>query len=63
MEPHMEIIALAWDGGLLDGQCVRLSEGLNVLIGGRSSGKSTVIESVRYTFDLKPSAQNLRSWK
>ena len=52
--PHTEIIAVAWDGGLLEGQCLRLNQGLNVLIGGRGSGKSTVVESLRYAFDIPP---------
>lgn len=51
---HTEILAIAWDGGLLDEQCVRLNEGLNVLVGGRGSGKSTFIESLRYAFDIAP---------
>ena len=43
-----EIAAIAWDGGFLDGQAVRLNNGLNVLIGGRGAGKSLLIESIRY---------------
>ncbi|MGA9869190.1 MAG: hypothetical protein WBQ75_22380 [Acetobacteraceae bacterium] len=58
--PHMELVAVAWAGGLLDGQSVRLSENLNVLIGGRGAGKSTLIESVRYAFDLPPKADDAR---
>lgn len=53
-DPHTEILAVTWSGGLLDEQCVRLNEGLNVLIGGRGSGKSTFIESLRYAFDIEP---------
>ena len=52
--PHTEVIAVAWAGGLLDGESVRLNPGLNVLIGGRGSGKSTFIESIRYALDLDP---------
>ena len=43
-----EIAAIAWDGGFLDGQAIRLNNGLNVLVGGRGAGKSLVIESLRY---------------
>lgn len=43
-----EIAAIAWDGGFLDGQAIRLNNGLNVLIGGRGAGKSLVIESLRH---------------
>src|SRR5262249_50103177 len=45
---HTELIAVSWAGGLLDGQCLRFNEALNVLIGGRGAGKSTLIESLRY---------------
>ena len=44
----VEIAAVTWDGGFLDGQAVRLNNGLNVLIGGRGAGKSLVIESIRH---------------
>ena len=47
----LEIAAIAWDGGFLDGQAVRLNNGLNVLIGGRGAGKSLVIESIRHAMD------------
>lgn len=53
-DPHSKIVAISWDGGLLDEQCMRLNGGLNVLVGGRGSGKSTVIESLRYAFDMEP---------
>jgi hypothetical protein len=52
--PHTELIAVSWAGGLLDGQSLRLNESLNVLIGGRGAGKSTLIESLRYAFELPP---------
>jgi hypothetical protein len=57
---HTEILAISWAGGLLDGQNVRLSESLNVLVGGRGAGKSTLIESIRYAFDLPPQADDAR---
>jgi PHP family Zn ribbon phosphoesterase len=51
---HTELIAVSWAGGLLDGQGLRFNESLNVLVGGRGAGKSTLIESLRYAFDLPP---------
>jgi hypothetical protein len=51
---HSELIALAWEGGFLDGCRLRLNENLNVLIGGRGAGKSTVIESIRYVLGVEP---------
>lgn len=47
-EPHTEFVAIAWQGGFLDGVGFRLNENLNTLIGGRGSGKSTVVESIRF---------------
>jgi energy-coupling factor transporter ATP-binding protein EcfA2 len=55
-QPHTEIIAVSWSGGLLDGQAVCFNESLNVLIGGRGAGKSTLIESVRYALQMRPRA-------
>ncbi|WP_316200663.1 MULTISPECIES: TrlF family AAA-like ATPase [unclassified Bradyrhizobium] len=51
---HTELIAVSWAGGLLDGQSLRFNESLNALIGGRGAGKSTLIESLRYAFELPP---------
>lgn len=56
-DEHTEIVAVAWEGGLLDEQSLRLNGGLNVLVGGRGAGKSTLIESLRYAFDLMPKGQ------
>lgn len=41
-------------GGYLDGVDVELSEHLNAVIGGRGTGKSTLLECIRYAFDLNP---------
>jgi energy-coupling factor transporter ATP-binding protein EcfA2 len=57
---HIEIIAVAWAGGLLDGQSVHLNPGLNVLVGGRGAGKSTLIESLRYAFEIEPKGEESR---
>lgn len=48
------VLAVAWEGGFLDGVGLRLNEGLNVLIGGRGSGKSSVLESIRFALGLQP---------
>ena len=53
-EPHARLVAIAWQGGFLDGQAIHFSENMNVLIGGRGTGKSTVLESVRQVLGLKP---------
>jgi PHP family Zn ribbon phosphoesterase len=57
---HTELVAASWDGGLLDNQCLRFNESLNTLIGGRGAGKSTLIESLRYAFELPPKGDDAR---
>ena len=51
---------MAWEGGFLDGQAVHFNENLNSLVGGRGSGKSTLIESIRYALDLEPLGSEAR---
>ena len=46
-EEHAELVALTWEGGFLDGAAIHFNPNLNVLVGGRGTGKSTVIESIR----------------
>ncbi len=57
---HAEIVSLTWQGGFLDGVKVRLNSNLNVLIGGRGAGKSTVIESIRAVLQLEPLGEDAR---
>lgn len=52
--PHTEFIAMAWEGGFLDGTRLHFNGNLNVLVGGRGTGKSTVIESLRYALAIDP---------
>ena len=56
-EEHAELVALAWEGGFLDGAAIHFNPNLNVLIGGRGAGKSTVVESLRYVLGLEPSGE------
>lgn len=60
MEEHTEFVAVAWQGGFLDGSAVHFGDNLNVLIGGRGAGKSTVIESLRYVLGLEPLGEEAR---
>ncbi|UTV80868.1 phosphoesterase [Acidithiobacillus sp. YTS05] len=53
-EPHAEFIAMAWEGGFLDGTRLHFNGNLNVLVGGRGTGKSTIIESLRYSLAIDP---------
>jgi hypothetical protein len=59
-KPHAELVAIAWQGGFLDGGMIHFNENLNCLIGGRGAGKSTVIESLRYVLDLEPIGDDAR---
>jgi predicted ATPase len=59
-QPRAELIAIQWQGGFLDGNAIRFNENLNCLIGGRGTGKSTIIESVRYVLDLAPIGADVR---
>lgn len=58
VDDHMELLDVAWEGGFLDGEKVSLNPNLNVLVGGRGSGKSTVIESIRSALGLEPSGDD-----
>lgn len=54
LEDYTRLVAVSWDRGLFSDQSIALNTGLNVLIGGRGAGKSTVIESIRYAFGIEP---------
>jgi hypothetical protein len=59
-EEHAELVALAWEGGFLDGAAIHFNPNLNVLVGGRGTGKSTVIESIRAVLALEPVGDEAR---
>jgi hypothetical protein len=59
-ELHAELVALAWEGGFLDGVAIHFNPNLNVLVGGRGTGKSTVIESIRTVLGLEPIGDDAR---
>ncbi len=46
------IRSIHFDGGILDGQTLYFSPELNTLIGIRGSGKSSILEAVRYALDI-----------
>jgi len=46
------IKSISFDGGKLDGQTIELSSSMNNLVGVRGSGKSSIIEAIRYGLDL-----------
>ena len=51
---------LQFHGGYLDGINIELSAHLNAVIGGRGTGKSTLVEFLRYVLDLPPRAASAR---
>ena len=55
---HGFIDSISFQGGKFDGQAIRFSSSLNALIGIRGSGKSAVLESVRYILGLEAQADN-----
>jgi hypothetical protein len=60
LSPHPVIETISWEGGFLDGVRIRLSGSLSCLVGGRGTGKSTIIESVRYVLGLAPIGESAR---
>lgn len=59
-ESHAEILAMSWQGGFLDGVAIRFNPNLNVLVGGRGTGKSTIVESIRAALGLDPVGDDAR---
>ena len=51
---------IRWTGGFLDGQVVPFAEDLTALIGGRGTGKSTIIESLRYVLEIAPIGESAK---
>ena len=59
-EPHAEFLKMTWEGGFLRDTAVHFNENLNVLVGGRGTGKSTMVESIRYVLGLDPLGNEAR---
>lgn len=49
-----EIVSMSISGGYLDGVEINFSRHLNTVIGGRGTGKSTLLECLRYVLDIPP---------
>ncbi len=60
-DEHAELVAMAWQGGFLDGAAIHFNPNLNVLVGGRGAGKSTVVESLRCVLGLTPLGDEARA--
>lgn len=57
-KPYSRIETLKVTGGYLDGIEIDFSAHLNAVIGGRGTGKSTLLECIRYCLQLKPIGKN-----
>jgi hypothetical protein len=57
---HIQLVAVEWNGGFLDGCGIHFNPNLNVLIGGRGTGKSSVVESVRAALDSPITGEEAR---
>ncbi|NIA09783.1 MAG: histidinol-phosphatase [Nitrospiraceae bacterium] len=49
---HSHILSVSFDGGVLNGKTINFSPKLNTLIGIRGSGKSSILEAIRYALDI-----------
>ncbi|WP_257985613.1 TrlF family AAA-like ATPase [Bacillus sp. V5-8f] len=59
---HSSIDKIEVFGGYLDGLSVDLSRNLNTTIGGRGTGKSTLLELIRYALDCEPKSQDSKKY-
>lgn len=48
------ILAVEWEGGFLSNLRIHFNENMNCLIGGRGTGKTTIVDTIRYALDDKP---------
>ncbi len=51
-QENSNVKSIAFEGDKLDGQIINFSPELNTFIGIRGSGKSTILESMRYALDI-----------
>ncbi len=51
---YSRLLGARWEGGFLDGLEIHFNSGFNAMIGGRGTGKTTIIETLRYALDEVP---------
>lgn len=56
-----KIIAAEWQGGFLNNLQIHFNENMNCLIGGRGTGKTTIVDTLRYALDNKPRTDRNKS--
>ena len=59
--PEFWIKSIKFEGGQYDGRRIEFSPRANALIGPPSSGKSLIIDAIRYVFDLRCAINDVRS--
>jgi hypothetical protein len=59
---HSSIDKIEVFGGYLEGLSVDLSKNLNTTIGGRGTGKSTLLELIRYALDYEPKSEDSKKY-
>lgn len=59
-DDHATITGVRCDGCFLSSREVQFNSHLNCLIGGKGTGKSTVLEHIRYAFDIEPKTERIR---
>ena len=60
-EEHTEFASISWEtNGFLRDCSIDFNENLNVLVGGRGTGKSTVVESIRYVLGFEPAGEDAK---
>ena len=52
--PYHKIKSVEVTGGFLQGVTLQFADGLNCIIGGRGTGKTSVLEAIRYALDRMP---------
>jgi len=59
LHEHPSIDGVFCDGEFLQNREIQLNKNLNCLIGGKGTGKSTVIEFIRYALDIEPRSERI----
>ena len=54
------IVAVEWIGGFLNGLKIHFNRNLNSIIGGKGTGKSTILETLRYALGHEPVGEEPR---
>ena len=57
---RIRLCRVAWEGGLFDGVELPLSDELTTFIGGKGTGKSTAIESLRFALSIDPIGEDAK---